>query len=76
MIATGETNTLQEFVSETFTALDLDWQEHVEQKREFMRPTDLLIGRADPGKAEQVLGWKAQAKMREVIRMMLAGISD
>jgi len=71
VIATGETNTLESFVAETFAFLGLDWRKYVQQKEEFMRPTDLLIGRADPSRAERKLGWKAHFKMRDVIRKML-----
>lgn len=77
VIATGETNTLQDFVAESFSSLGLNWQAHVEQKEEFMRPADLEIGRADPSCALQELGWKAHVKMREVIHMMIQeSISD
>ncbi len=72
VIATGETHTLEAFVAEAFAALGLDWHEHVEQAEAFMRPTDLLIGRADPRKAEQLLGWKAQYRMHDVVPKMLA----
>lgn len=72
VIATGETHTLEAFVAATFAALGLDWRSHVEQAEAFMRPTDLLIGRADPRKAERLLGWKAQYTMPDVVRMMLA----
>jgi len=72
VIATGETHTLEAFVAETFAALGLGWRSHVEQAEAFMRPTDLLIGRADPRKAERLLGWKAQYTMPDVVRMMLA----
>jgi GDPmannose 4,6-dehydratase len=73
VIATGETHTLQEFVAEAFHSQDLDWREHVEQSESLMRPTDLLVGRADPGLAERLLGWKAHVKMKQVIRHMLDG---
>ncbi len=72
VIATGTTYTLEAFVAETFAALGLDWRSHVEQAEAFMRPTDLLIGRADPSKAERLLDWKAQYTMPDVVRMMLA----
>ncbi len=71
VIATGETNTLQDFVDATFAALGLNWRDHVELNEEFVRPTDLVIGRADPTQAERVLGWKARYRMRDVIRRML-----
>lgn len=73
VIATGKTFTLEAFVAETFNQLGLDWQKHVDQSSDFFRPTDLLISRADPAKAERVLGWKAQSSMSDVISTMLNG---
>jgi GDPmannose 4,6-dehydratase len=70
VIATGETNSLEAFVSEAFSSLGLDWRKHVEQSEQFFRPTDLLISRADASKAERVLGWKASSKMKDVVRIM------
>jgi len=71
VIATGESNTLENFVAVAFESLGLNWEEHVEQVEEFMRPTDLLVSRADPAKALKKLGWQAQYKMCDVIRLML-----
>lgn len=71
VIATGETNTLEDFVKESFSAVGLNWVEHVEQSNEFMRPTDLQIGRANPSKAENILGWKAKTRMVGVVHLML-----
>jgi len=72
VIATGRTHTLEAFVSETFTQLGLDWTAYVDQSEAFFRPTELLVSRADPSKAERVLGWKAQATMSDVIASMLS----
>jgi GDPmannose 4,6-dehydratase len=71
VIATGESNTLEDFIEYTFSQLDLNWQDHVVQVEEFMRPTDLIISRADPTEASVKLGWKAKYKMRDVIKAML-----
>lgn len=71
VIATGETNPLENFVSEAFGQLGLDWRDHVEQNQEFMRPTDLLISIGNPFKAENKMGWKAKSKMKDVVRMMI-----
>jgi GDPmannose 4,6-dehydratase len=71
VIATGTTVTLQEFVAEVFRCLDLDWKDHVVVDAEFLRPTDLLVSRADPSKAERQLGWKAQYKVADVVKGML-----
>lgn len=71
VIATGTTVTLQEFVAEVFRCLNLDWKDHVVVDAEFLRPTDLLVSRADPSKAERQLGWKACYKVADVVKGML-----
>lgn len=71
LIATGQSFTLQDFVSTTFSKLGLDWKNHVEQSPELMRPTDLAISKANPEKASQRLAWKAKMNMEQVIEGML-----
>mgnify|MGYP001167981919 FL=1 len=71
VIATGETNTLESFVTETFNSLGLDWKKYVRQKEIFMRPTDIEISVGDASKAHLKLGWKPKNKMKEVIALML-----
>ncbi|AMQ57536.1 GDP-mannose 4,6-dehydratase [Algoriphagus sanaruensis] len=71
LIATGQSFTLQDFVSTTFSKLGLDWKNHVEQSSELMRPTDLAISKANPEKASQRLAWKAKMNMEQVIEGML-----
>nr|WP_256557977.1 GDP-mannose 4,6-dehydratase [Marinobacterium sedimentorum] len=72
VVATGESHSLEDFVESVFSELSLDWREHVEQVGEFMRPTDLRLSLADPAKAFDVLGWRAQYKMKNVIKAMLS----
>lgn len=67
VIATGKTHTLEEFVAEAFSALDLDWRDHVIQEPSLFRPTDLTVSRGDPGKAEKMLGWRAKSYMTDVV---------
>lgn len=71
IIATGKTYSLQDFVLEAFTSVGLDWQDHVKIDQSLYRPTDISVGRANPIKAEQKLGWKANYKMPDVVRMMV-----
>ena len=71
VIATGETNRLEDFVDGVFTPLGLNWREHVETNQDLFRPTDILTVRANPGKAALKLGWEARYKMRDVARMMV-----
>ena len=74
VIATGRTYALEDFVRTTFAAVDLDWKKHVNQADELMRPTDLLMSKADPGKAKLKLGWEARTFMPQIVeKMMNAG---
>jgi GDPmannose 4,6-dehydratase len=71
VIATGETNSLEAFVAEAFRAADLDYRDHVDSDPSLFRPTDIAHGAADPSRARERLGWAAQHRMRDVVRMML-----
>jgi GDPmannose 4,6-dehydratase len=71
IIATGVSNSLADFVREAFLALDLDWREHTAVSESLFRPTDISNGKGDAGKAGRVLGWNAQAHMKQVIEMMV-----
>jgi GDPmannose 4,6-dehydratase len=71
VIATGETNPLQDFVAEAFRLVGLDWHKHVESDQALLRPTDIKIGRANPAKARNALGWSARSRMRDVVREMV-----
>jgi GDPmannose 4,6-dehydratase len=72
VIATGVTSRLEDFVAQAFAAVGLDWHDYVRTDPALLRPTDIEIGRADPGKAARELGWKAAYTMPDVVRMMVA----
>lgn len=71
VIATGETNTLSDFVAETFRQLDLDWREFVREDRSLIRPSDIARSSGNPAKAERLLGWRARVRMREVVTRLI-----
>lgn len=71
VIATGESNALENFVAVVFDCLGLDWRDHVDQDCEEFRPSDLTVSRADPLRAQRELGWQARYRMRDVAQMML-----
>jgi GDPmannose 4,6-dehydratase len=71
VIATGETRSLEEFMHAAFRTVGLDAREHVVLDATLTRPTDIEGNFADPGKAERVLGWKASARMDEVVSRMI-----
>jgi GDPmannose 4,6-dehydratase len=71
LIATGETHSLEEFVSAAFAAVDLDWRNHVRYDETLRRPTDLRVSRLNPRRAREVLGWSAESRMVDVVRKMV-----
>jgi GDPmannose 4,6-dehydratase len=71
VIGTGETFTLEVFVSHAFKVLGLDWNDYVIQSEELFRPTDILVSCADVSKAKEKLNWKARIKGVEVIEAMI-----
>jgi GDPmannose 4,6-dehydratase len=71
LIATGETHSLEEFVSAAFAAVDLDWRKYVQYDETLRRPTDLRVSRTNPSRARDVLGWSARFRMHDVVRKMV-----
>ena len=72
VIATGQTNTLEQFVVATFQALNLDWRDHVSTAPSLLRPSEIMISRGNPAKSYLRLGWRADCMMGDVIRSMIA----
>jgi GDPmannose 4,6-dehydratase len=71
VIATGETHSVREFLDETFSVLELDWQKYVEIDQRYFRPSevDLLLG--DASKARRVLNWQPRVSFKQLVRMMV-----
>jgi GDPmannose 4,6-dehydratase len=72
IISTGVSHSLEEFVEASFAELGLNWRDHTVASDSLFRPTDISEGKGDATKAERILGWKAQAHMRDVISMMVS----
>lgn len=71
VVATGETHSVEEFLEEAFSHVDLDWRKYVELDPKYLRPAevDLLIG--DASKAKSVLGWQPTTTFSELVRLMV-----
>ncbi|HEY6240489.1 MAG TPA: GDP-mannose 4,6-dehydratase [Burkholderiales bacterium] len=74
IVATGESHSLEEFVSEAFGSFSLNWREHVVSDRSLFRPTDLIVSRGNPERAAAKLRWKAGLRMREVVGKMVEAL--
>ncbi len=70
VVATNEAHSVKEFIQETFSLLDLDWEKYVDYDARYERPSevDLLIG--DPTKAKKQLGWEPKVKFKELVKIM------
>jgi len=71
VIATGESHSLEEFVAETFKQLKLELNDHCIIDEKLKRPADLSVSKANPQKANNILKWQANYKMKDVIRLMI-----
>jgi len=71
VIATGKTHSVQQFVSEAFSCVGLDWREFIEIDPKYYRPAevDCLIG--DPTKAKNNLGWEAETQFKDLVRLLV-----
>jgi GDPmannose 4,6-dehydratase len=70
VIATGETHTVREFLSEVFDHAGLDYKEHVEIDSRFFRPHEVPILLGDAAKAKQCLGWQPKITFKDLAKMM------
>ena len=74
VIATGTTISLKDFVAAAFRHANLDWQSFVVQDPAFLRPTDLMVSRANIDKISDVLGWRPTITGTKVVEKMFEPI--
>lgn len=71
VLATGETQSIREFLDYTFEYLDLDWSKFVEIDPRYFRPTEVNLLLGDCSKAKELLGWEAKTSCRELAELMV-----
>src|SRR6266478_864029 len=71
VIATGETHSVEEFLTEAFSYVGLDWRKHVEIDPWYYRPAevDVLVG--DASKAKRELNWEPKVTFAELVSIMV-----
>jgi len=71
IIATGTTCKLEQFIVSVFETLGLNWKNHLETDKKYLRPADIEIVKANPIKAQKKLNWKAEFTACDVARLMV-----
>lgn len=71
VIATGQSNTVKDFVELAFGEVGLEWRKYVELDPRYLRPTevDSLIG--DSSHAQATLGWNHRVRLEGLARLMV-----
>ena len=71
VIATGETHSVREFLTEAFSYADLDWRDYVEIDPKYLRPAEVELLVGDASKARQALGWEPKVTFKDLVRIMV-----
>ena len=71
VVATGVGATVRDFAEAAFEHVGLNYKDHIEVDKRYVRPTevDALVG--DPSKAEKILGWKAKTHWKALAKLMV-----
>ena len=71
VLGTGQVHSVKEFVQETFSYADLDWQKYVEVDPRYFRPTEVGKLIADPAKAREKLNWRPRVNFNDLAKIMV-----
>ncbi len=71
VIATGKSHSVQDFVEEAFSHVNLKWKSHVEFDKRYLRPAEAAHLEGDYSKAEKALGWKPKTDFKFLVHTMV-----
>ena len=72
VIATGESHSVREFVAMAFHRVGIDdYEPYVRVDPRNLRPAEVHTLCGDASKAERVLGWEAEVRLPELVRIMV-----
>ncbi len=76
VLASGESHSLEEFASQTFALLGLNYQNHIDIDPTLIRLSDISYSAGNPVKAKHVLHWEAEYKFYQIVKMLVEYRSD
>ena len=71
VLATGETHTVEEFVTTAFSFVNLEWKNFVKTNKKFYRPNEVNHLLGDSSKAKKILGWEPKVSFKQLVEMMV-----
>lgn len=71
VLGTGVTHSVREFCEAAFSYLGLDYNDYVIQDPRFYRPAEVDLLVADPGNANEKLGWQQKVAFEDLVRLMV-----
>lgn len=71
VIATGEANSVRDFLDVAFGVVDLDWREYVEIDPALYRPAEVDFLQGDPTRAQEILGWQPKTSFAQLVTEMV-----
>jgi len=71
VVGTGVGASVREFCEATFSAVGLDYRDHVETEERYLRPTEVDALIADPSKSKLKLNWSATTHWQELAQIMV-----
>jgi len=67
VIATGETNSVKDFLYHSFKLFNLNYEDHVEIDPSLYRPSEVEYLKGDSSKAQSSLGWSPEITFRDLV---------
>jgi GDPmannose 4,6-dehydratase len=71
VVGTGVTHTVRELCEIAFQHAGLDWHKHVKVDASLVRPAEVDVLLADPGRIQRELGWAPRVDFATLVRMMV-----
>jgi GDPmannose 4,6-dehydratase len=71
VVATGTCHTVEDFLQQAFSLVDLDYRQYLEIDETLYRPSEVMALMGNYSKAQSVLGWSPIITFEELIREMV-----
>jgi len=77
VISSGQTRSIEEFVSTAFSAIGIKgWEKYVDYDESLIRPDDTHALCGDPSKIKRILGWVPKTSFEDMVRRMVENDID